>query len=361
MSDSDRNRNDRCVQRNVERKMILRILNDCTPLPTVLQEMIVQYLLPSGYTIVYDQMIAIDDDDGYCKGLRCLFVPYDTHASPAVSTQLDNNGLVFEDEIWGIVPYKQGVIVHSEDDEHVVHIRYIQWNPSGGKTTLPHEPTLLLKTSSDSMKVHWMTVFRDKLIIQTINTFNAMMKEMSYCVIDLQKLNATVICNVDCSVRWDQVKLSDRGSFVSMDDKYLLYLTTDRIYQFDDVESAISNRPSKVIELPMMTMTTLKPCILGNRFVVNDDICLKPRNDNSIVCVSILTGQWTKLPPYPQEYQLIWCSIDGHLVVSNGVNALTYCSTSQSWIEFDFPASTIGLPEHVVCMGGCAPLAPRLI
>ncbi len=349
-----------------ERRNVLKMLNDYTPLPTVLQEMIAQYLLPNGYTLVYDTVsLQYVGNMGGADTSRTnkldvsrfkhLFVPYDTHQSPVQLPNLWKGRQ--DDEVWNIARYKQGLIVHSEDDDYNVHIELYTVD-NGPDNLVGSEAILLLDKPSDTSNMHWMCVFQDRLIIQTRSTYRS--DGISYTILNLQHPQCDVDrgIQVNNKVEWDQFKRSERGTFVSMSDKYLLYLTTDRSYQFDDIDSAIANRPSKVLELK----TTIGPLSFQDQFVVSDtDIYFMRASSGTIVCLSTVTGEQIELPALPERYNLLPSSIDDRIVAVGPDNAVTYCKDSRSWAHFTFPLVAFGTINHFVCMEGGLPppLTPR--
>ncbi len=343
-------------RRKDERRNVLKMLNDHTPLPTVLQEMIVQYLLPTGYTIVYDNSkFKYPGDDNSSKQLKQLFVPYDTNQTSVPSCEWT----LSQDETWSIRRYKDGVVVHSEDVGNNVHINlYVQ-----GKS----KPILLLDELGSYTNMYWICIFQDKLILQARNTLETDNFKTSYSIVDL---HAAYINREHTIESKRTIRQLESGTFVSLNDKCLLYLTADRIRQFtrglrsphsvppangdDDGGKGcgggdIFDHPSQVIELKC----EVDHRNLKRHFVLNGtDICFEPEfYDTTIWLLSTVRWEWSKITPLPERYKLIPCSIDDRLVAMNiydTMTALTYCFDTQSWINTNFPLVLLGSLDGII-------------
>ncbi len=347
--------------RERKRRQILRILNDCTPLPTVLQEMIFQYLLPAGYTLVYDsskfqyaeRYNSLKDDDR----LKRLFVPYNTD-EPCVHLpdhpRRQSRRIL---DTCKIIPYGESVVVYSDDLKcrAYVHLYAPPLRAPG-----QDQPTCLLKRYGNYSTIHRMYIFDHHLIVQTEYTHLHNSSEgddtMTFNLIDLKT----------GAVRWKCRPQTTREVFVPLSDDRLLCLTEDRILEFTatssttsdgcrGIESVIANRPSRVVELKVeFDLDTLSQHIVMNE----TDICFIGYATSDIWLLSTTTWKCTKLCQQPIGYNLLCCAINGELVAlrvgdANDVDhAVMYCVETQSWMRTRFPLTQTVEPAsgHIACI-----------
>ncbi len=328
------------------------MLNDHTSLPTVLQELIVQYLLPTGYTIVYDGSgfgCAGSRDSGSLTRIKYLFVPYKT-SEPSV--QLPHHELSSSHDVRQIIPYKESVLVYSDDQSCRMSIHL--------HTPGQHQTTCLLKRYGDHWMIHRMCVFDDYLILQTKSTSSVhgvagVVATTTFNIIDLKT----------GLIRWNCEPQTRREVFVPLSNKRLLCFKEAQVLEFavsdskgisdarGGIQSVIEGLPSKVLELKI----ELDPDVLERHFVVNDeDICfISYHATPTIWLLSSTTWKCTELCRLPSGYTLLRCSVNGQLVAVNIGGAdpvLRYCVETQSWVKTDFPLVTLhpSAVHHIACM-----------
>ncbi len=296
-----------------ERKNVMRLLHNCTPLPTVLQQLVFDYLLPSGCTILFGN--SKRRNEPICLG-------------------------TIDGKIHKIMTYKNGAIVYSRNKIKNAHT--LRWYSADGNRTIE-----LPVPTENGYRIHrkYICVFEDTMIAETTEPIDL---ESMYQTLDLSKLLDGT------SSSWtvvDSVHVSRSDLIIAMRNRLIRFGfgSSAHFRSVDDWINGLKDGKPIVHDEP-------EDVLWNGSFPIDDAHVLFNSLDSHATrfwIFSVETGKWKQTPPLPTGYKLLHGSVRGHVVAVSNVDLVDrtnsapvmLCTNANTWIKaniylFDVDGST---------------------
>ncbi len=329
------------------------MVNDHTPLPTVLQQLVLQYLFPAGCTVMFGgDKLHDSSDNGVARyKVGAIRLSYDTKTGSSSSPSTLGNVLMNAsgtiENVYKMIPYKDGAIVYSFFRQ--VELRLV-WHSADGSRSIK----LPDFENFDGINGGYICVFGDTLIAETSNYRG---DGSIYQTLDLSTLFTETHGahgRTSCAwKKWSKVSCGMDGVFIPVGNN-LFYFGWEGVKRFASFEAAVEGDAIQTIRHKK------KPegLVCCGHFVVDDTHILfrNSSTDRKYWMLSTVTWKWKQLPPLPSNYKVLYGSIGGRVVAVplDQSPALVYYPDTESWIETDVPlvaTNDFGLqPYCIACI-----------